>query len=101
MSGILKPNGFREIETSGRIICRSLRIEKSVKNLTGYGMSKKKIEKPNAVSKCRDCKLTTTDISRYEYFKPSRPRCNACGGTMEYLPFIEGTTRDAPSRKQA
>lgn len=64
-------------------------------------LAAKQTEQSNSVSQCRDCKLTTTEISRYEYFKSSRPRCNACGGTMEYLPFIEGTTRDAPSRKQA
>lgn len=62
-------------------------------------MGKQKREEPDAVSQCRDCKRTAK-LWRYEYFKASRPRCDACGGTMEYLPFTEGTTRDVPNRKQ-
>lgn len=61
-------------------------------------MSKKKPPQSEAVSQCRDCKLTAR-VWRYEFFKASRPRCIACGGSMEYLPFSKGTTRDVPKRK--
>lgn len=41
-------------------------------------------KKPPAPSRCRQCGATET-IPRYEYFRASRPRCKACGGTMDYL----------------
>lgn len=43
-----------------------------------------------APSKCRDCGHEAV-IPRYEYYKAARPRCVACGGTMEYLGGWQGT----------
>lgn len=50
---------------------------------------------PDAISRCRDCGCTAK-VWRYEYYKASRPRCTACGGTMDY-PF---TGRDANGKQK-
>lgn len=47
----------------------------------------KKPKQPSSMSQCRDCKRKGY-VHRYEYFRSSRPRCVACGGSMDYLPFV-------------
>lgn len=48
---------------------------------------KKQQQRPAAMSQCRECKRKA-HVLRYEYFRASRPRCVACGGSMDYLPFV-------------
>lgn len=41
-------------------------------------------EKPNGNAVCRDCKKPAV-VKRYAFFNGSRPRCTACGGSLDYL----------------
>lgn len=58
----------------------------------GKKRGKKAKQRPPAPSVCRDCGASQT-VPRYAYFKAGQPRCQACGGLLDYTGSWHRTRR--------